>query len=226
MQRDEWRRDARWCIALMMIVFASACDDSASAPRAPTAPVPASTTAASTGVSTGVVQSWSSPTQTLSTADSDPKLIEVAGLRMPKPPSWQWQVPIAQFRTLQYSVPTRGASAGDAELTISVFNEGDGGSIDLNVQRWKSQFMSDDGSPAPATSADRTVDGIPIKLVELAGFYQGVGQAAPRPDIMLLGAIVQHAGRTLYIRVIGQTATVEASRARFDAMVNGLRRAE
>jgi hypothetical protein len=65
-----------------------------------------------------------------------------------------------------------------------------------------------------------------IKVVELKGLYQGVGQAAPRPDMMLLGAIVAAPGRTLYIRLIGQTATVESARERFELLVNGMRPAE
>jgi hypothetical protein len=162
----------------------------------------------------------------LSSADSDAKLIEIAGVVMPKPPSWQWQTPIGSFRTLQYSVPTRAANTSAAELSISVFRDGDGGSIELNLQRWCSQFVDADGTPVHAAIGDRTVHELAIKVVELKGLYQGVGQAAPRPDMMLLGAIVAAPGRTLYIRLIGQTATVEYARERFELLVNGMRPAE
>lgn len=164
--------------------------------------------------------------QKLSTAESDANKVEVAGLVMPKPVTWQWQAPTMQFRTLQYSVPTKAAGSSDAELILSVFAAGDGGSMDMNVKRWVSQFRSEDGSEATAKIVDRTINEIPVKMIELAGKYQGMGQAAPRGGMLQLSAIVQAPGRTVFIRLIGPTETVESWRGEFDAMVDGIREGE
>jgi len=161
--------------------------------------------------------------QTMSTAQSDANQIEVAGLVMPKPVTWQWQAPTVQFRALQYSVPTKAAGSSDAELILSVFASGDGGPLDMNVKRWISQFRNEDGSEATAIIVDRTINDIPVKLIELRGSYQGMGQAAPRGGMLQLSAIVQAPGRTVFIRLIGQSQTVESWRAEFDALVNGIR---
>lgn len=142
---------------------------------------------------------------------------------MPKPVTWQWQSPNVQFRALQYSVPAKGAGSGDAELIFSVFASGDGGPLDMNVKRWVSQFRNADGSEATAKIVDRTINAIPVKMIELAGSYQGMGQAAPRGGMMQLSAIVQAPGRTVFIRLVGQAETVESWRGEFDTMVNGIR---
>jgi len=159
----------------------------------------------------------------VSNATSDPKLIEIAKIAMPKPVTWQWQSPTVQFRALQYSVPAKAAGASDAELVFSVFAAGDGGPMEANVKRWISQFRAEDGSPAEAIIVDSTVNGIAVKTIELAGLYQGMGQAAPRPGIRQLGAILRTADGTVFIRLVGPDATVEAWRSDFDAMIAGVR---
>jgi len=158
----------------------------------------------------------------VSSATSDPKLIEIGGLVMPKPVTWQWQAPTMQFRALQYAVPAKTAGTSDAELVFSVFAAGDGGPMDANVKRWISQFRADDGSPAEAVITDSTVNGIAVKTIELAGLYQGMGQAAPRPGIRQLGAMLRTADGTVFIRLIGPSATVESWRSEFDAMIGGV----
>ncbi|MSR43974.1 MAG: hypothetical protein EXS15_01245 [Phycisphaerales bacterium] len=198
--------------------------------RAPQAPLPpkASAPANPTGVASTAPIPLSTPNadaaaQRVSSADSDAKIVEIAGFVMPKPVTWQWQSPSMQFRALQYSVPGTGESAGAAEVVFSVFAAGDGGPVDMNVKRWTSQFRNDDDSQATPKLEDRTVAGIPVKWIELSGRYQGMGQAAPRPNMMQLGAILQAPDRTVFIRLVGPSATVEAARADFEAMVNGLR---
>lgn len=161
--------------------------------------------------------------QRVSTAASDPKIVEIAGIVMPKPPVWTWQAPTVQFRALQYSVPTSDAAGSAAELIFSVFASGDGGPIDANVKRWVSQFRTADGDEATAKIEDRQVGEIPVKMIELAGHYQGMGQAAPRPGIKQLSAIIQLPASTVFVRLIGSEATVESARSDFEAMIAGIK---
>ena len=53
-----------------------------------------------------------------------------------------------------------------------------------------------------------------------------MGQAAPRPGMMQLGAIIQAPGRTVFVRLVGQLETVEGARKEFEALVNGVRASE
>lgn len=127
-----------------------------------------------------------------------------------------------QFRALQYAIPAPGGGSGAAELVFSVFGAGDGGPLDANVQRWVAQFRGPDGTPGTPKIEDRVVNGIQVKFIELAGSYQGMGQAAPRPGIMQLSAIIQQQTSTVFVRLVGPAATVESARQDFMAMVDGL----
>jgi len=190
---------------------------------APTSAEPTNAAQASAGEQGTPKGAPATPVVRVSSATSDAKVIEVSGLVMPKPVAWQWQAPTVQFRALQYAVPAKAAGTSDAELVFSVFAAGDGGPMDMNVKRWISQFRAEDGSPAEAIIADSTVNGIAVKTIELAGLYQGMGQAAPRPGIRQLGAILRTADGTVFIRLVGPDATVESWRSEFDAMIAGVR---
>ena len=220
----------------MLLVLAAvgvlcACGDNAPAPKPPAPIVPqassarapqAPVTPAATAGNSQSAPHAAAATQVTSTATSDPKVIEIAGLKMPKPVSWTWEFPSMQFRSLQYAIPAPGGATGAAELVFSVFAAGDGGPIDANVQRWVGQFRGPDGSPGTPKIEDRVVGGIQVKFIELAGSYQGMGQAAPRPGVMQLSAIIQQPTSTVFVRLVGPAATVESARQDFMAMIDAL----
>lgn len=161
---------------------------------------------------------------TLSTAESDPARIELAGLVMPKPVTWAWQRPTMQFRTLQYAVPAAGGATPDAELIFSVFAAGDGGPIEPNIDRWANQFRGEDGQGSkPMNRTTRDIHGLRVTRLDLRGAYMGMGAAAPRPDTAQLAAIVESPDATVFIRLLGPEATVESARKDFEALVDGLR---
>lgn len=185
---------------------APAAQPPATAPAAPPAAAPAA------------------PTKT-STADSDPALIEVAGIAAPKPTTWTWQAPTMQFRTLQYAVPGDGDSTSSAELVVSVFAGNDGGPIESNITRWAGQFRTAEGGPATPKREEKEIDGMKVILVELAGSYMAMGAAGPRPDTLQLAAIIRAPNNNIFIRLVGPTKTVEANRESWNALVAGLKRA-
>ena len=126
-----------------------------------------------------------------------------------------------QFRTLQYAVAGEADSTKAAELVISVFLEGDGGPLDANIARWRSQFRQGDTSPEPKLS-DLEVGPLKVKFIELEGDYMAMGAAAAKRDFSQIGAIVQAPGRNVFFRLIGPKETVEANRADFTKMIEGL----
>ena len=191
-------------------------------PSAPTPPTvaPAATAAASAATSTPALASAPSDWHVSTSAD-DPSILEVAGFRAPKPASWVWTKPTMQFRTLQYSVAGAGDSTLAGELIVSVFLAGDGGPIDANISRWQNQFRVDGAPPTPILS-NTEVGPLKIQFVELAGEYMAMGSPAPKQDFVQLAAIVQAEGRNVFFRIIGPKATVEANRADFMKMIEGI----
>jgi len=156
-----------------------------------------------------------------STSADDPAALEVAGLRAPKPTSWVWTKPSMQFRTLQYSVPGEGDSTKQAELIVSVFVDGDGGPLDANIERWRNQFRVGD-RPPEAKRSTKKIGPLDVELVELAGDYMAMGSPAPKRGFLQLAAIVQAEGRNVFFRLVGPTETVEANRANFEGLVDGI----
>lgn len=201
---------------------AGAATAPASAPPAAASATPAPATANAPGA--GAPAGSARPSWPVSTATDDAALARVGGLAFPKPAAWVWTQPSMQFRALQYAVPApAGAGAGAAELVFSVFAAGDGGPIEPNVQRWIGQFRGEDGAAAPAQRSERTIAGMPVILLELAGAYQGMGAAAPRPGMKQLGAVIQAPDRTVYVRLVGPAATVDSAKDAFNAMMDGMR---
>ncbi|MDZ4754515.1 MAG: hypothetical protein SGJ11_08460 [Phycisphaerae bacterium] len=160
----------------------------------------------------------------VSTAESDPSKIEVAGIIAPKPTTWTWQAPTMQFRTLQYSVPGDGDSTTAAELVVSVFDGSDGGPIDGNIDRWAGQFRMPDGTAATPIRSEQEIDGMKVILVELTGAYSGMGASGPKPGTKQLAAIVRAPGHSVFLRLIGPETTVEAERGAWETLVAGLKK--
>jgi hypothetical protein len=215
-------------VASTFVAAALAACGEAPAPRPP-APnvVPSSgvdVQAASPTASTpaAVAESNVDPsTWRVSSSADDAQWLEVAGFRAPKPASWVWTKPSMQFRTLQYTVPGEGDSTKQAELIVSVFVAGDGGPLDANIDRWRGQFRQE-GKPVEAIRSSKTVGPLKVELVELEGEFMAMGAPAPKANTLQLAAIVQAEGRNVFFRLVGPKETVEANRAAFDAMVEGL----
>jgi len=159
-----------------------------------------------------------------SSATSNPSLIELPSITLPKPAAWTWVKPSMQFRTLQYQVcnPGPGKVAPCADLIVSVFKLGDGGSVDANIGRWKNQFQNADGSPAEPNRSQRVVAGASVTRVDLKGAWKGMGMGEAQNNSEQLAAAIELPQETIYIRMVGPESTVEAARKDFEAMVDGL----
>ena len=129
-----------------------------------------------------------------------------------------------QFRTLQYQVCNSSPEkvAPCADLIVSVFKLGDGGSVDANIGRWKNQFQNIDGSPAEPTRSRRVVAGASVTRVDLKGAWKGMGMGEAQNNSEQLAAAIELPQETIYIRMVGPESAVEAARKDFEAMVDGL----
>ena len=109
---------------------------------------------------------------------------------------------------------------GEAELIVSVFPAGDGGAVDANVERWANQFG---GADSVKARSERVVGDLRVTRVDLAGDFKGMGMAQAKPGMAQLGAIVQGPKQSVFVRVLGPQAAVEAARADFDRLAQGVR---
>ena len=130
-----------------------------------------------------------------------------------------------RFRALQYAVPGRDGT-GEASLIFSVFKDGDGGPIQMNIDRWVGQFRPTGDVPPRVERDSIEVDGMAVWMTELEGSYAGMGAAAPRAGWAQLGAIMEAPGRNIYIRLLGPSQTVLENHDAFNELVRSAKPAD
>ena len=113
----------------------------------------------------------------------------------------------------------------DAECVVYFFGQGQGGGVQANIDRWKGQFSQPDGKPVAAKTGKRTIHGLPVTTVEVAGSYAGMAgpmgaPAAPKPGYRMLGAIVENPGGNVFLKFAGPAKTITANQAKFEQLLS------
>lgn len=146
-----------------------------------------------------------------------------AGLKWTAPAGWSNRGS-QPMRAATYIVPAASGDRMTAECVVYYFGPGQGGSVQANIDRWKSQFTQG-GKPAEARVGRRTVHGLPVTTIETAGDYSGMGgPLATTPTIeksyRLLGAIIEGPQGSIFIKFTGPAKTVGANQSRFEQLVD------
>jgi hypothetical protein len=134
--------------------------------------------------------------------------------RSKKPLTWAWVPPKSQTVTCNYVVPSTKTNE-HALFSITEFTDGANGTFDDNIERWKSLFRSNDGSPMRPKVESFSTNLHDVKIAELEGEYMGAGAAWHLQDHCLLVANIQDNGSSLQFKLFGSTNTVQAHRQRF-----------
>jgi hypothetical protein len=127
------------------------------------------------------------------------------------PQGWEVRPPSNQMRVAE-------VGAGGADAPVAAFSMA-GGGIDANIGRWRGQFAEPDAQRLRETLE---IAGRTVHLVEMAGSYRGMGGPA-QGDTVMLAAIVEQPGQpSVFIKMTGPSAAVDAARGGFRAMVESL----
>ncbi|RFC45704.1 MAG: hypothetical protein DVB28_000407 [Verrucomicrobia bacterium] len=149
-----------------------------------------------------------------SQAQQAPDTFAVGALNFKRPADWTWVPVSSPMRKAQLSVP--GTEAGkNADITFFHFGPSGGGDLDSNVQRWLRQFQS---NPAAEKVETKTIGARKTTLVSTVGtFSSGMpGQpTAAMDNYALLGAIVEDADGSVFVKMTGPKAVVQAANAKF-----------
>lgn len=152
-----------------------------------------------------------------------------APLSWKAPAAWKSTPPRNAMRQAQYALPPAAGDPAEGECVVFYFGKGQGGDAKANVDRWRAMFTTRDGGPAPYKVGEMTVAGRVITRMESTGTFQpsamtfGAAPAAPKPDWMMLGAIVPGGDANWFFRCTGPKKTLEAERANFDALLASIR---
>jgi len=147
----------------------------------------------------------------------------VVGLKWTAPAGWK-NLGSQTMRAATYSVPAAPGDKEDSECVVYFFGQGQGGPIQANMDRWKGQFQTPDGKPAPAKIATRTVNGIPVTTIDVSGNYSGAGGPLAQTKSLqtgyrLLGAILVNPGGNIFIKFTGPAKTLAANQQKFEQLL-------
>ena len=145
----------------------------------------------------------------------------VAGIEWSVPGRWTIGAQ-RQMRVATYVAPPAEGDSESAECAVSFFGPGQGGNIDLNIDRWFGQF---EGGTVPEKTS-REVNGVKVTTVKISGTYTSPGvmmqSMGKKPGYKLYGAIVEAPEGTVFFKMTGPGKSVEAAEAEFDAMIGSL----
>lgn len=147
------------------------------------------------------------------------------GLSWTVPKGWT-AVTASSMRVATYRTPVAPGDKEGAEMAIFYFGQGQGGSVDANVDRWFSQLTPEAGSKKPSRSPMK-VGGIPVTVCAAEGTYTGgMGMGAmstgPMKGYALEGAIAEGPRGSVFFKLTGPKKTVEKEKAAFDALVRSV----
>ena len=142
------------------------------------------------------------------------------GLQFKAPAGWVAEQPAGTMRTAQYKLPRAEGDAADATLAVFYFGQGQGGSVEANLDRWVGQMQQPDGSSskAKAKTENTSVNGMPVTLLDVSGTYtesmMGGGSGQPMQGLARMRAAVIETPRgAYYVKLVGPDKTV----SRWDA---------
>ena len=151
--------------------------------------------------------------------------VEFLGMKSKVPADWVSEPVTSSMRVLQFAVP--GGEGSDAvQFVVYYFGPKQGGSVEANLARWKSQFSGPDGGEVePRVSALEDAK-LPATLIEFEGRYaRGIGigpKGEALPERMLIAAVVESQKGNIYPQLHGPATTVKDARDAFVAFVEGI----
>lgn len=124
------------------------------------------------------------------------------------------------MRKATYKVPRAAGDTEDGELAISSA----GGSVELNITRWKGQF---DKANDPVINK-RAVGDLKVTEVEIEGTFNGGGMpggppAEPKAGYAMLSAIVETPSVLFFFKLTGPQKTLRAAKPDFDKLIDTLK---
>ncbi|MDH5263133.1 MAG: hypothetical protein OEX21_00140 [Betaproteobacteria bacterium] len=157
---------------------------------------------------------------------ASPMAVRILDWMLPVPASWTLQVPGSSMRLAQFTIASDG---GRADAAVFYFGAAGGGSVEANVARWSSQFLTDKGEPAQPVVEKGTASGMPVTWVALEGRYaRGVGtgpQGEALANQSLRVAVLETPRGNLIFQLWGDKAAVARQAPTLRAMVGSLKKA-
>jgi hypothetical protein len=157
---------------------------------------------------------------------------EVAALKFDAPSDWKSTPVTSSMRKAQYTLPRASGDSEDGQLIVFYFGRDQGGTVELNIDRWKSMFSTPEGQPVSGDKikqATSQVNGMKVTKLDVTGRYADQMGRADKPgptgqDFRMLAAIVETPDGPWFFKATGPTATMALRAEAFDKFVQTVHR--
>ena len=141
------------------------------------------------------------------------------------PEEWHAVEPSNSMRIAEYHLHGFGGKE-DGILAVFHFGSGQGGDTQANINRWKSQFQSEDGIPE-SRQWNQIVSGMNVERLQVAGTYNvgtmSGGSGESLQDYLLYGAILESPNGSYFFKLTGPESVLEAYQESFESYISSLR---
>jgi hypothetical protein len=147
---------------------------------------------------------------------SAPRQAGAAGdVKFQPPAAWVSEPSTSSMRVAQYRLPRAAGDAEDASLIVYYFGQGQGGSVQANLDRWIGQMQQPDGSSSKdkAKGETLTVNGMNVALLDVSGTYTaemtpGSGTQQNKPGSRMRAAVIDTPKGAYFVKLVGPEKTI------------------
>ena len=132
------------------------------------------------------------------------------GLRLRAPDAWTSEPVASSMRVSQYKLPHADGDADDASLVLYYFGQGQGGSVDANLERWAGQMGQ---TLEKAQKQAITVNGLNVTLLDVSGSYSGdmtpgSDATGSKPNSRMRAAVIETPSGPFFVKLVGSARTI------------------
>ena len=159
-------------------------------------------------------------------------LVKIDNLESRAPADWQEEKPNNLTRLKQFRLSPIGDDKDNVELVIFYFGEGQGGSAEENIKRWKGFFAPPEGKKIEdvAKVQNMKVGDVPVTYLDIHGTYSSKfppfdpkAKTTRHPNYRMLGVVFESKKGPYFIRMVGPADTVAQHKKGFDEWLKGFK---
>jgi len=157
-------------------------------------------------------------------------VVKLDGLESRTPADWQEEKPVSRTRLYQFWLSPIGDDKDNAEVVIFYFGEGQGGSAEDNIKRWKGFFVPPEGKRIGdvAKVQKMKVGAVPVTYLDIHGTFSfrpfdPNAKTTLRANYRMLGVAFESKKGPYFIRMVGPADTVAYFKKGFDEWLKGFK---
>lgn len=128
---------------------------------------------------------------------------------------WHARPAASSMRVAEFVLPRVDGDVEDGDVVVYYFGASQGGDVEANITRWVGQMQQPDGRPSTelARRESRTVNGLPVMLLEITGTYvaevrPGATERFNKPGFRMRTAVITTPAGPYFVKMLGPDKTM------------------